>query len=90
MKNIATITLLIAPLFLTGCGMPSTGTYTVSTDEDSFTESFDGRKVEYQNWTITVDGKEIPIEKKKSVIKIDTTASGKVDIFVNGKQFHDE
>ena len=90
MKNIATITLLIVPLFLTGCGMPSTGTYTVSTDQDSFTEAFDGRKIEYQNWTITVDDKEIPIEKRKSVIKIDTTASGKVDIFVNGKQVHDE
>jgi len=70
--------------------MPSSGTYTVSTDQDSFTDVIDGRTIEYQNWTITIDGKEIPIEKKKSTIKIETTSSGKVDIFVNGKQVHDE
>lgn len=90
MKNAAIITLLGVTLLMSGCGMPSSGTYTVSTDQDSFTDVIDGRTIEYQNWTITIDGKEIPIEKKKSTIKIETTSSGKVDIFVNGKQVHDE
>jgi hypothetical protein len=89
-QDFAIITLLGVILFLTGCGMSSSGTHTVSTEYDSFTEEIDGRKIEFHDWTIKIDDKEIPIEKKKSVIKIDTTASGKVDIFVNGELVHDE
>lgn len=89
MQIFTIIAWLCLSLCLTGCGGSSTGAYTVSTDQDSFSEEIDGRKIEYQNWTITIDGKDIPIEKKKSVIKIDN-ASGKVDIFVDGKQVHDE
>ena len=81
--------LLTAFLFASGCNGSSSGTHTVSTDHDRFTETVDGRKVEYRNWTITIDGKAIPIEKKKSAIRIDNEG-GKVDIFVNGKQVHDE
>ena len=54
-----------------------------------FTQEVDGRKVEYRNWTITIDGKTIPIEKTKSEITIERKG-GKVDIFVNGQQVHDE
>jgi len=82
--------LLSACLLLTGCGLGSSvGTHTVSHDQDWFTEETDGRKVEYRNWTITIDDKTIPIEKKKSVIKIERKG-GKIDIFVNDKQVHDE
>ena len=90
MKNIATITLLSVALLVSGCGTSSSGTYTVSSDNDSFTEAINGRAIEYQNWTIKIDGKEIPIEKKRSIIKIDNSSSGKVDIFVNGELVHDE
>ena len=88
-RTAAFAALLTVFLFTTGCGLSGSGTYTVANDQDSFTDEVDGRKVEYRNWTITIDGKEIPIEKKKSVIRIDN-AGGKVDIFVNGKQVHDE
>lgn len=81
---------MLVTLFCTGCGMSSSGTHTVSSDQDSFTEEIDGRKIEYENWTIKIDDKEIPIEKKKSVIKVNTTAGGKVDIFVNDELVHDE
>ncbi len=88
-RTAAFAALLTVFLFTTGCGLSGSGTYTVANDQDSFTDEVDGRKVEYRNWTITIDGKEIPIEKKKSVIRIDN-AGGKVDIFVNGKQVHNE
>lgn len=88
-RTVAFAALLTVFLFTTGCGLSGSGTYTVANDQDSFTDEVDGRKVEYRNWTITIDGKEISIEKKKSVIRIDN-AGGKVDIFVNGKQVHDE
>ncbi|MEN8714222.1 MAG: hypothetical protein ABF384_04890 [Verrucomicrobiales bacterium] len=88
-RTAAFAALLTVFLFTTGCGLSGSGTNTVANDQDSFTDEVDGRKVEYRNWTITIDGKEIPIEKKKSVIRIDN-AGGKVDIFVNGKQVHDE
>jgi hypothetical protein len=88
-RTAAFAALLTVFLFTTGCGLSGSGTYTVANDQDSFTDEVDGRKVEYRNWTITIDGKEISIEKKNSVIRIDN-AGGKVDIFVNGKQVHDE
>ena len=34
--------------------------------------------------------KEIPIEKKKSVIKIEVSASDEIDVWVNGEKVHDE
>ncbi len=55
--------LLTAFFFATGCNGSSSGTHTVSTEHDQFTETVDGRTVEYQDWTITIDGKSIPIEK---------------------------
>ncbi|MFT4550249.1 MAG: hypothetical protein ACI8XO_000359 [Verrucomicrobiales bacterium] len=88
-RTTALAALLAAILFATGCGLSSSGTHTVAHDHDWFTQEVDGRKVEYRNWTIAIDGKAIPIEKKKSVIRIDN-AGGKVDIFVNGEQVHDE
>ena len=89
MKNILITT--IAAVVLVGCGLSSSGTHTVSTDQDRFEREINGRKIEYRNWIITVDdNKKIPIEKKKSTIKIDSTALGKVYIFVNGKQVYDE
>jgi len=92
MKNFLIVgrtALLIACLVLVGCDLSSSGTYTVSSEHDTFTDEQDGRVIEYRDWTITIDGKSIPIEKKKSVIRIDQKG-GKVDIFVNGTQVHDE
>ena len=77
-RTAAFAALLTVFLFTTGCGLSGSGTYTVANDQDSFTEEVDGRKVEYRNWTITIDGKEIPIEKKKSVIRIDNAANAAV------------
>jgi len=89
-RNLASIALLSACLILTGCGLGSSvGPHTVSNDQDWFTVEKNGRKVEYRNWTITIDDKTIPIEKKRSVIKIEHKG-GKIDIFVNDKQVHDE
>lgn len=88
--SLSSIVLLSACLMLAGCGIgSSTGTYTVSYDQDRFTENGDGRKVEYRNWTLTIGDKTIPIEKKKSVIRIERKR-GKIDIFVNDRQVHDE
>ena len=81
--------LLAVLLCVTGCSGSSSSTHTVSTDQDRFTETVDGRTVDFQNWSITIDGKTIPIEKKTSVIRIDYKG-GKVDIFVNGEQVHNE
>ena len=81
---------LSTSLFVTGCGFSSSGTYTITTDSDWFEKEINGRKIGCRNWIITVDDKKIPIEKKKSTIRIDTAVSGKVDVFVNGKQVHDE
>ena len=89
MKPSKSSALLSLFLFVTGCSGPSSSTHTVGHDQDQFTEEVDGRKVEYRNWTIMIEGKLIPIEKKESVIKIDYNGE-KVDIFVNGKQVHDE
>ena len=88
--NLAFMASMTVCLSLTGCGLGSSSSIrTVSTDQDWFTQEVDGRKVEYRNWTITIDGKTIPIEKKKSEIKIERKG-GKIDIFVNGQQVHDE
>ena len=85
------ILITIAAVVLVGCGLSSSGTHTVSTDQDRFEREINGRKIEYRNWIITVDdNKKIPIEKKKSTIKIDSTALVKVYIFVNEKQVYDE
>ena len=81
---------LSTSLFVTGCGFSSSGTYTITTDSDWFEKEINGRTIGCRNWIITVDDKKIPIEKKKSIIRIDTAVSGKVDVFVNGKQVHDE
>ena len=89
MRSVVTVVVLILVTVWVGCGASTTGTHTVSHDRDSFTEVVNGRKVEYRNWTIKVGDTEIPIEKKKSVIDIRTEGS-KIDIFVNGKQVHDE
>jgi outer membrane biogenesis lipoprotein LolB len=89
-RNLVSIALLTVCLILTGCGLGSSiSTRTVNNDQDWFTQEVDGRKVEYRNWTITIDDKTIPIEKKKSVIEI-VRKGGKIDIFVNGQQVHDE
>ena len=73
-----------------GCGMSSSsGTYTVSSEHDSFTQEEGGRRVEFRNWVLRVDDKEIPIEKKESVIKVETV-SGKVTIHVNGELVHQD
>jgi hypothetical protein len=90
LRLLALLAQLSTALFVTGCGFSSSGTHTISTDSDWFEEEINGRKIGYRNWIITVDDKEIPIEKKKSTIRIDTAVSGKVDVFVNGKQVHDE
>ena len=70
--------------------MNASGEHTVSMDQDWFKNEINGRTIEYRNWVITIGEKEIPIEKKKSVIKYQVSASGKLDIFVNGEQVHDE
>ena len=77
-------------LFVFGCGVPSSGTYTIEKDSDWFENDYNGRKVGCRNWVVTVDEKEIPIEKKKSVIKIEVSASDEIDIWVNGEKVHDE
>lgn len=70
--------------------MNATGQHTVSMDQDWFKNEINGRTIEYRNWVITIGEKEIPIEKKKSVIKYQVSTAGKLDIFVNGEQVHDE
>ncbi|MBT4666571.1 MAG: hypothetical protein HOB63_08645 [Opitutae bacterium] len=77
-------------LFVLGCGMPSSGTHTIERDSDWFENDYNGRKVGCRNWVVTVDGKQIPIEKKKSVIKIEVSASDEIDVWVNGEKVHDE
>ena len=77
-------------LFVLGCGMPSTGTHTIESDSDWFENDYNGQKVGCRNWVVTVDKKEIPIEKKKSVIKIEVSASDEIDVWVNGEKVHDE
>ena len=57
-------------LFVLGCGMPSSGTHTIEKDSDWFETDYNGRKVGCRNWVVTVDGKQIPIEKKKSVSRL--------------------
>jgi len=84
------IGLPVFSLLFAGCGMSSRGTHTVSTDHDSFTEEINGRRSEFQDRTISVADRQIPIEKRKSVIRIDTTGSGMMSISVNGKQVHEE
>jgi outer membrane lipopolysaccharide assembly protein LptE/RlpB len=81
--------LLGAVVFLSGCDASAGGSYTVSSDQDSFTETVNGRTVSFENWTISVDGKQIPIAQERSVIRIENDGD-KVDIFVNGEQVHDE
>ena len=81
---------LLAFLLLSGCGMNASGENTVSMDQDWFKNKINGRTIEYKNWVIKIGGKEIPIEKKKSTIKYKVSAAGKLDIFVNGEQVHDE
>ena len=78
-------------LLLTGCGMSSSGTHTMSTDQDWFEEEINDRRIECRNWMISIDEKiKIPIDKKKSVIRVEVSAAGEVDIFVNDEQVHDE
>ena len=77
-------------LFVLGCGMPSSGTHTIERDSDWFENDYNGRKVGCRNWIVTVDDKQIPIEKKKSVIKIEVSASDEIDVWVNGEKVHDE
>ena len=81
---------LLAFLLLSGCGMNASGEHTVSMDQDWFKNEINGRTIEYRNWVIKIGEKEIPIEKKQSTIKYQVSAAGKLDIFVNGEQVHDE
>ncbi|MEM9478740.1 MAG: hypothetical protein AAGA58_03660 [Verrucomicrobiota bacterium] len=83
------LTLLATCLLLTSCSIKTTSTHTVKSELDRFSEEMNGRKVEFENWTLTIDGKSIPIEKKESVIRVEQ-GGGKVDVFVNDVQVHDE
>ncbi len=73
------LTCLLVILLLSGCGMNASGEHTVSMDQDWFKDEI-----------IKIGEKEIPIEKKQSTIKYQVSAAGKLDIFVNGEQVHDE
>ena len=88
--NLAYTAFVSASLALTGCGIASsTSNHTISMDQDYFSQEMGDRKVECRNWVIKVDGKTIPIEKKKSKIRVEQKGD-KINVFVNGQQVHEE
>lgn len=61
----------------------SVGTYTVQSDTDRFADESGSRKVQFDNWILRVDGKEIPIPHAKSIINLYQTGNH-LKIVVNG------
>jgi len=80
---------LVLVVLLAGCGARVAGTHTVSHDSDYFTDEFDGKKVQFKDWKLTVGDRTIEIPHEKTVIGFETNGNH-IRITANDKQIYED
>ena len=87
-KYLAAIVISMAFVFA-GCAGSSASKHLVSHDADEFTETANGRTVQFKAWKLTVGTKSIELPHEKTEIIIESKGSH-LEITANGKKVYED
>jgi hypothetical protein len=76
-------------LMLSGCIDHSTSTYQVGHDQDSFTETVDGRTVRFANWKLSIGNRVIEVPHVDSTVIV-RRAGNHLKVEVNEKTVYED